>query len=49
MADGKSLVAARVRPKLRYLMRTGLLVLVFACITPALMVSSIAVYESYLI
>ncbi|WZB75084.1 sensor domain-containing diguanylate cyclase [Achromobacter insuavis] len=30
-------------------MRTGLLVLVFACITPALVVSSIAVYESYLI
>ena len=49
MADGESLVAARVRPKLRYSMRTGLLVLVFACITPALVVSSIAVYESYLI
>ncbi|CAB3632419.1 MULTISPECIES: diguanylate cyclase [Achromobacter] len=49
MADGESLVAARVRPKLRYSMRTGLLVLVFACIAPALAVSSIAVYESYLI
>ena len=30
-------------------MRTGLLLLVFACIFPALVVASLAVYESYVI
>ena len=47
MPDGESLAAARVRPQHRYSMRTGLLALVFACIAPALMVASVAVYESY--
>ncbi|ALX83237.1 diguanylate cyclase [Achromobacter xylosoxidans] len=47
MADGESLVATQVRPRYRYSMRAGLLVLVFACIAPALMVASVAVYESY--
>ncbi|WYX19344.1 hypothetical protein WJ973_26975 [Achromobacter xylosoxidans] len=49
MADGESLAVARVRSKHRYSMRTGLLGLVVACIAPALVVASIAVYESYLI
>ncbi|MCZ8391152.1 sensor domain-containing diguanylate cyclase [Achromobacter xylosoxidans] len=49
MADGESLTVARVRSKHRYSMRTGLLGLVVACIAPALVVASIAVYESYLI
>lgn len=49
MADGEILAATRVRPRYRYSMRTGLLALVFACIAPALVVASIAVYESYLI
>ena len=30
-------------------MRTGLLILVFACISPALVVASVAVYESYIV
>lgn len=30
-------------------MRTGLLTLVFACILPALVVASVAVYESYVV
>lgn len=30
-------------------MKTGLLVLVFACITPALIVATVAVYESYVV
>lgn len=47
MPDGESLAAARVRPQHRYSMRTGLLALVFACIAPALVVASVAVYESY--
>lgn len=47
MADGESLAATQVRPRYRYSMRAGLLVLVFACIAPALMVASVAVYESY--
>ena len=48
MTDGESLVSARARPR-RYSMRTGLLLLVFACIFPALVVASLAVYESYVI
>ena len=49
MTDGESLVSARARPPRRYSMRTGLLLLVFACIFPALVVASLAVYESYVI
>ena len=45
MTDGESLVSARARPPRRYSMRTGLLLLVFACIFPALVVASLAVYE----
>ncbi|MGB3818076.1 diguanylate cyclase [Achromobacter pulmonis] len=47
MADGEILAVTRARPRRRYTMRTGLLALVFACIAPALVVASIAVYESY--
>lgn len=49
MADGESLAVARARRPRRYSMRTGLLTLVFACITPALVMASVAVYESYVI
>lgn len=49
MADGESLAGARARPPHRYSMRTGLLALVFACISPALVVASVAVYESYIV
>lgn len=49
MADGESLPGVRARPQHRYSMRTGLLILVFACISPALVVASIAVYESYVV
>ncbi|CAB3701491.1 sensor domain-containing diguanylate cyclase [Achromobacter pestifer] len=49
MADGESLAGVRSRPQHRYSMRTGLLALVFTCISPALVVASVAVYESYAI
>lgn len=49
MADGESLAGVRTRPQHRYSMRTGLLALVFTCISPALVVASVAVYESYVI
>ena len=47
MTDGE-LGQRAARPPRRYSMRTGLL-LVFACIFPALVVASLAVYESYVI
>ena len=49
MADGESLAGAKARPLHRYSMRAGLLALVFTCISPALVVASVAVYESYVI
>lgn len=49
MADGESSAGVRRAPPRRYSMRTGLLALVFACITPALIVATVAVYESYVI
>ncbi|WMD23349.1 sensor domain-containing diguanylate cyclase [Achromobacter seleniivolatilans] len=49
MADGESLAGVRTRPQHRYSMRAGLLALVFTCIAPALVVASVAVYESYII
>ncbi len=49
MPDGESLAGVRPRRPRRFSMRTGLLTLVFACITPALVVASVAVYESYVI
>lgn len=49
MADGESLAGVRTRPPHRYSMRTGLLALVFTCIAPALVVASVAVYESYVV
>lgn len=42
-------VQSQQRKPRRYSMRTGLLALVVACISPALIVASIAVYESYVI
>ena len=49
MADGETVAGVRRRRARRYSMRTGLLALVFACITPALVVATVAVYESYVI
>jgi diguanylate cyclase (GGDEF)-like protein len=49
MADGRNIAGARVRRPRRYSMRTGLLALVVACIAPALVVASVAVYESYVV
>ncbi|CAB3720930.1 sensor domain-containing diguanylate cyclase [Achromobacter piechaudii] len=49
MADAESLPGVRTRPPHRYSMRAGLLTLVFACILPALVVASVAVYESYVV
>ncbi|SSW72243.1 GGDEF domain-containing protein [Achromobacter agilis] len=50
MADGQGIAAgAPARTPRRYSMRTGLLALVVACISPALVVASVAVYESYVI
>lgn len=49
MADGDGLAGARPRRQQRYSMRTGLLALVFACITPALIVASAAVHQSFVI
>lgn len=49
MADGESLAGVRARPQHRYSMRAGLLALVFTCISPALLVASVAVYESYVV
>jgi len=49
MSDGETRAGVRRRQARRYSMRTGLLALVFACITPALIVATVAVYESYVI
>ncbi|MDF3851110.1 sensor domain-containing diguanylate cyclase [Achromobacter denitrificans] len=49
MPESQAIVGAPIRLPRRYSMRTGLLALVVACISPALVVASVAVYESYVI
>ncbi len=49
VAEAESPAGAKARPQRLYSMRTGLLALVFTCISPALIVASVAVYESYVI